>query len=374
MLAVSATPSDPPVRVFVDASCLKQNQGGVRSYVLGLIGGLADRDDVLLTVATPHPSDLDGLAVNVVPLSKAVESPFVRALWRELWLPGLLRRSHARVVIIATHEHPVRSLDMPSVMVMYDLGPLVAPAHYGRTRWLRYLLTLPSATRRASAVVSISHATQRDLFGNVAVDRSKCRVIYSGAQALDTQVDVPSDIDGSFALYVGQLAPHKNVRTVVEAFGCDEPGLPDRFVVVGPHTPAEQAELQHFVEACGAEQRVVQLGFVSRERLAALYRDTVVGVLPSTHEGFGIPLLEAMRTGLPFVASDIPAHREVGGDDGVLYVSEIFSPTAWSTALRRASQDEELRASLGERGRARAERFSWRSLASDWRQLIDELA
>ncbi len=255
-------------------------------------------------------------------------------------------------------------------MVMHDLGPLVAPVFYGRTRWARYFLTLPIATRAATAIVSMSYATQNDLFANCRVDRTKCRVIETGTQPLPDPDGTMPPVDGDYVLYVGALLPHKNVETLIRAFAVDDGRLPRTLVLAGPHTLEEAREVAEWTVRYGlAKERVLQLGFVPAGTLSALYRQAALCVLPSLHEGFGAPLVEAMRLGVPFLASDIPAHREVGRD-GVAYVAEVLSPESLRDAIARVYHDEDLRQRLTTTGRERAQYYTWPRVAREWYDLL----
>lgn len=360
-------------RVLVDASCLKKEQGGVRSYTLGLAHALARRSELSVGIATPFPDDVDGGPIEIYPISVDVGPPLRRLLWREVGLRTLVRDNRFDVVVVPLHEQPLRALSIPTVMVMLDLGPLVAPALYGRTRWARYLLTLPHALKVASAIVSISNATYADLFANFHVDQDKCHVIEPGTKPLPEPDSTFSLVDGDFALYVGTLMPHKNIETLVRAFAADDGRLPSKLVLVGPHLAPEQTRVNEAARKCGLRsERLVQLGYVPASTLSALYRQASVCVLPSLHEGFGMPIIEAMRIGIPSLVSDIPPHREVARD-AARYVSELLSPNAWRDAIGEICHDAELREVLREQGRRRADYYTWERAGAEWARLLVSL-
>ena len=177
----------------------------------------------------------------------------------------------------------------------------------------------------------------------------------------------------AYFLYVGSLDPRKNVDTLVSAVIGAEPPLPAMLLVAGPNEGGTSAELNEHVARLGADDRVRHLGFVGPERLAALYRDASALVLPSLHEGFGLPVLEAMLSGTPVVTSDIPPVREVAGD-AALYVSQPLDADAWRTALARICADDELRTELAARGVAAGARFSWSEVGRQFTDLLQRVA
>ena len=156
----------------------------------------------------------------------------------------------------------------------------------------------------------------------------------------------------AFALYVGERGGYKNFRLALSALSM-LPGLELHCVGGGPLRPDE-------LRAAGpnVRYRVRHLGFVTDEQLNQAYNDALCLVYPSSHEGFGIPVLEAMRAGCPVVSIDCRAVREVGGD--ALTVAESATPEAMAEAIAHAVTPLH-RDRLSRRGRELAERFDWRT-------------
>jgi glycosyltransferase involved in cell wall biosynthesis len=115
---------------------------------------------------------------------------------------------------------------------------------------------------------------------------------------------------------------------------------------------------------------VEHLGFVSPQRLAELYAGAAALVLPSVDEGFGRPLLDAFARGVPAIASDIPALREVSGGAAHL-VAKPLDPAAWRAAIATVLDGET--SAMVERGRKRAEIYAWGAIARQWEQLLRSL-
>jgi peptidoglycan/xylan/chitin deacetylase (PgdA/CDA1 family) len=167
--------------------------------------------------------------------------------------------------------------------------------------------------------------------------------------------------------------PHKNVPTLVEGFA--RSGLANELdlVLAGPADEKARDDLERLSERLGVAERVKQLGFVSREQLAVAYRHATALALPSLIEGFGLPVLEAMRAGTPVVASGLPVLHEVAGD-AALFVDRPLDPDAWASAIRRLIEDDALRERLSRAGPERASAFSWERAAAGFAELIGELS
>jgi hypothetical protein len=158
-------------------------------------------------------------------------------------------------------------------------------------------------------------------------------------------------LDGPFVLSTGTLEPRKNLLRLIEA-------LPDGalLVVVGPRGWEDDRIVQH------ADDRVRFLGEVSDEELAGLYRLCTVFCYPSLYEGFGLPVLEALKAGAPVVTSNVSSLPEVAGD-AARYVDPGHGADREALRAPDAGRRERLR----ERGRAQAARFSWdRAAERSW--------
>lgn len=363
---------DRRLKVLVDATNLKPGQGGIRTYTIGLIQALAAQPELSLVVATSVDEVADLGPMELVRVSSRTQGVSARALWRERNLASLARSLRTDVVLSPVPELPLRKLPVPSVIVVHDVGPLVAPAFYSLPKKVRYQSFLPRACRAASAVVCVSQATLTGLYAATGTDPRRCEVIGEGPQLL-AGPDVGHGTEGRYLLYVGSLDPRKNVETLVAAVVGADPPLSAKLLIVGPNEGGTSSELNERVARLGASERVEHLGFVAPARLAALYRGASALVLPSLHEGFGLPVLEAMNSGTPVVASDIPPVREVAGD-AALYVSRSLDADAWRVALARICADDSLRAELSERGAAAALQFSWAQVGRRFSDLLHRIA
>lgn len=357
-----------PIRILVDASILKPNLGGIRTYTRSVVKALAREEGVELHVATSMPDDFAGLALDVLAVPLRTRSFVPRALWRDMSLANLVRTTRAQVVFVPCPELPLRPLPVPTAMMVYDVGPVVAPAYFTRAKHLRFALDLPRTCRAASTVVCVSNATLTALHGATATDPDKCVVIGGGPSGQTGDPQAWRAPGGRpYVLYVGSLLRHKNVSTLVRAFAHGPPGAYD-LVLAGPRTAAEAAALDSLVDRLDLRGRVRHLGWVDDGALAGLYAGALAVALPSLHEGYGLPALEAMAFGVPVVASDIPAVRETGGD-ALLYVPEPLRPGSWRRQLDAVTAPV-VRSDLGERGRRRAASHTWEGAADSYVSLF----
>jgi glycosyltransferase involved in cell wall biosynthesis len=172
--------------------------------------------------------------------------------------------------------------------------------------------------------------------------------------------------DRPFLLNVGLDWPHKNhelLLRVAAELGARGPDDSPVIVLVGHR---RSTRLQRSIAAAGLADRVVDVGPVSRAMLAAFYRRAAALVFPSKHEGFGLPLVEAMHYGLPILASDRSCIPEIVDGAGELLPAD--DDVAWANAIERLLAESAYREDLASRSRRAASRFTWQAT---WSRLDD---
>ena len=357
-------------RILVDAAVVKPNLGGLRTYIRSLVGALHERDDVALEIITSRPAEFEHVpTATIIDTPRTTQGFAARTVWREANLGRMARRARADVVLIPYPEMTLHRLAVPSVMVVHDVRAIVAPRYDTRGRRLRFAAALGAACRTATHVVCVSEFTHMGLDACVRIEPSRVSVIGEAGSAQITRVERSIVAPGTrpYAFYVGSLMPHKNVDTLVRAFALG--GLDLDLVLAGPATAAERHRLDGLIEQLGCRDRVRHLGWIDDTELGRRYGAATVVVIPSLHEGFGLPVIEAMQLGVPVVASDIPAFREVAGGHASL-VRHPLDPSSWRDALTTVGGTE---ADRVDKARSWASGMSWVDVADQFVKLFDEL-
>jgi len=245
---------------------------------------------------------------------------------------------------------------LPLVITVHDLVTSDLPAlHAGRARRMQEAQL--HGLERAAAVLTVSRAVADSLVDR-GVDADKIHVTPNGLTRLPEPAGNP--LGGEpFILVVGTLEPRKGHEVLINALAASGPA-------VGPAntspTPAGRAdELKRLARQLGIGERLRILGRVDDALLAGLYRDAKLLCMPSFGEGFGLPVLEAMAAGLPVLASDLPAIREVADDAAVLVAPGDVD--ALAAAIRDLIGDQQLTTRLRQNGHKRASAFTWDATA-----------
>jgi glycosyltransferase involved in cell wall biosynthesis len=325
--------------VVVDADVLGRQRTGDETYVRNLLRtlpGPAAEAGLRLAAVTRRP---DLVPTGVLAIELPGRSQELRMAWS---LPRALRRLGAALVH-TQYALPLRC-PCPAVVTVHDVS--FEDRLMGRRDRFVFRHVVPRAARGAARVLTVSERTKRDLVDLYGLAPDHVVVIPNGVDpAFGPNGDPPAETAGRpYALAVGAIQARKNQRAALEA--AREAGL--ELVVVGPTKDAGVADE---LRAGGARLE----GYVPTERLAALYRAAACLVQPSRHEGFGLPVVEAMASGTPVVTVADPALVEVAGDAAVVVPEESLAD-----GIRRALEQRDV---LVAAGLERARLFSWEAAA-----------
>ena len=279
------------------------------------------------------------------------------SFWRSCGIVSDLKRDGIELYHGLSGELPIgiRKSGIKSVVTIHDLIFLRHPEFYHWVDTKIYAWKFHQAIREADKIVAISECTKRDIMELGGVDESRISLIYqSYAPRFSTETDKNKldevrhlyQLPKRYMLSVGSIEARKNALLTVKAL----PHLPENlgFVMVGRHT-AYTDQLIEYAEKHGLSQRILILHGVPDEHLPALYALAETFVYPSRYEGFGIPIIEAIRCGLPVVACTGSCLEEAGGPD-CIYV-DPDDENAMASAIRQTlhgAEGREQRISLSQ--------------------------
>ena len=346
--------------------------GGMEIYARELIAALATgRPDLRLTAFVNLETAASGDSwaqvadVVTVPVHARNRVQWVRG--EQQLLPGLARKAGVDVLHSLASTAPI-SGRFRRVVTIHDLHYRVVPeAHFG-VRGLGMRVLVPLAAHRSHRIIAISQSTAADIRRYLRVPPSRVDVIPEGVGASPAGDPEPEAAlrerhglgDRAVALSVSAKRPHKNLMALLEAVAVMPAQRRPVLVIPGYATPHEQ-QLRAHAQALGIGDDVRFLGWVSGAELEGLYALASVFVFPSLYEGFGLPVLEAMRRGVPVACSNRSSLPEVAGDAALLFDPE--DPRAITAAIERLLRDPAEAQRLRSAGREQAARFTWAATA-----------
>jgi len=254
--------------------------------------------------------------------------------------------------------------DFKKVITVHDIIPSIRGWH-DRKDQIHFKVSTPIMLKIADMIIADSHKTKADLVEFYGIDEEKIRVVHLGVAL--TEGSPPGDgralerlgIKGPTILFVSNMKPVKNVETLIKAFGTVADRIPHQLVLVGMKPKYEKP--YELIKQFKLEDRVVFTGHISDDELAWLYKGSDMFVLPSTYEGFGLPVLEAMGYGVPVISSNAASLPEVVGDAGLLF--DPLDSEGLAQKMLEVAGSDSLRAQLRAKGFERIKQFSWKRTA-----------
>ena len=289
-----------------------------------------------------------------------------RILWEQFILPFHVKKERLDVLHSPGFTAPL-FCPCPSVVTFLDTIYLEFPETFpSGARWAMKFLADRSASR-SRAVIALSHYSRDQIIWSLDVAPDQVDVIHM-APGLETGKARPRleantvlnryGIKYPYILAVSAAHPHKNLVRLIEAYYLSrQEGVDHDLVLMGVKHRRYFQMVRNTVKRLDLEDKVVFTGWVPEEEKAAVYSGADLLVYPSLLEGFGLPVVEAMRLGVPVACSDVPSLQEAAGD-----AARFFNPHSVeeiAAAIKDCLRDDDLRRHLIARGRSQAGKFSW---------------
>jgi glycosyltransferase involved in cell wall biosynthesis len=359
----------PRPLIAFDASSVPAQPAGAGRYSLSLVRALVrvDTEHDYVVYARSHSlPELQDLGPSCTIVDLGQLSRARRYLWEQTSLPLDLRRRGARLLHSPHHTTPLLA-PCPRVVTVHDVTFFLIPERYPLTRRLFFQVATWLSARRAKAILVPSNSAADDLRVVLHPPQERVNVTPEGVeasfqpasadtcQALRERYGLPE----GYLLSLGTLEPGKNRAILLQALQrLVEAGRDVLLAVAGQAGWGREAT---DANASGLIGRVHHLGYVPQADLPALYSGATAFVFPSLHEGFGLPVLEAMACGTPVVTSDRSSLPEVAGEAALLV--DPTDADAIAAAIARILDEPPLAALLRQAGLERAAAFSWDACA-----------
>jgi glycosyltransferase involved in cell wall biosynthesis len=364
--------SEGPSRLKVALAAVTGTQGGPRTYAVCLLRALvelgADDEYTLVSEEKDAVPELRGIGRIRVP----VPAKSVRPLVDATLLPWKMRRAGFDV-FHGTKQTLPAGMSGALVVTVHDLAPAIFPETFPRGAGAYLRRSTAAAVRRADVVIADSETTARDLREMLGAPPERIRVIPLGVEprffgphdpARVAAVRAKHRLPADYVASIGTIQPRKNLDVVLDAMellgkrGKKTPPL----VVVG-RTGWMSDDV---VRRAKSSPSVIHLGEVPEDDLPSLYAGATLFVSPSSYEGFGLAVAEAMAAGVAVIGGAGSASDEVVGDAGVLVKPRDVD--ALVDAMDALLADDARRAALAAAGRARVARFTWEATARATRE------
>jgi len=325
------------------------------------------------------PEVIFGDNVTPVVLPPPTRHPLLWYLWFEWRIPAFLKKSKADLFLSTDGFLSLRT-DTPEVAVIHDINFEHRPDDLPWMVRKYYRYFFPRFARKAARIVTVSEYSRRDIINYYDVAEETVDLAYNGVNERYHPIpqqkieEVRAEYTGGapYFIFVGSLHPRKNITNLLKAFQLfrDEYRGDYKLVVVGEKFFLTGA-MEEQLEKMKNKSDVIFTGRLSPDQLNNVLGAAFAMTFVPYFEGFGIPVVEAMRCGIPVIASKVTSLPEIAGDAAIFVSPE--SPGSIRDGMTRIIKQKGLRQELIDKGRERSEQFNWDHTAERLWQSIQQV-
>jgi len=343
------------MRVAIDIQTMLGQPTGFGFYVSNLVRALQKKSG----------SDLE--LVLIKPGNENDFSTPQRFIWDQFTFPRKAREQKIDLI-----HQPCFSVPLfykgPVVVTIHDIISILFPQTIKFASWIFYSKWRPFSYRKAKRIITISESTKKDIIRVLNIPEEKIRVIplsYDerylskiNANGIN-KIKKKYSLTDNYILHVGTLEPRKNLEFLIDVFSQVIKIINDQTLslVIAGKKGWYYEGLFSLVKKLGLDKRIIFTGYISEQDKAAIYQGAKLFVFPSIYEGFGLPPLEAMASGVPVISSNTSSMGEVVGEAGILI--SPYNKTKWIKELSRTLQDEKLMEEMKQKNLQQIKKFSW---------------
>ncbi|MEI6055493.1 MAG: glycosyltransferase family 1 protein [Lentisphaerota bacterium] len=320
-----------PMLIAIEATLAQHTLTGMGQYVINLIKGLSevagDNYKFLLLHSNKEWSGPD-FGENFIPVSYHFFRQSVAIRFR---LNTILKKHNATIFHSTCTTGAPPHASVPIITTVHDIYPLIYPEKCTKTQSLFFKLLFNWALKSSAHFITVSNFTANELSMTAKIPANKITTTHLAPCIVNGVANSVKKGSGDYFLCVGALDPRKGQLDLIDGYKNAvhlNPDLP-RLLFVGPDRGYAKLLCER-IDTVNLKNKIQWLPFVDDQTLKKLFSSAVAFVFPSTYEGFGIPLLEAMCYGVPILCSDIPVFREIGGAYPIYIQPEA---SAWAHGL-----------------------------------------
>lgn len=354
-----------PLRIGVNALYLiPGGVGGTEIYLRNLLDAMAARPGAYEFVVFLNEESGRSIVparpwvYNIQTGVEATSRP-ARIIFEQFRLPALCREANIDVLFNPGFTSPVFT-SIPSLTAIHDLQHHHHPEYFKPTDLIAWRLLVWASAKHSRQILTISEASREDIHNVYGVPRERIHIAEPGVEPEFFRLNPKGE--EPLILCVSTLHPHKNIERLIDAFALFRRNRPEYKLILAGLRGFHADAIERRLHLRGVQQQTTITGWIPREKLIDLYTRARFAVFPSTFEGFGMPVVEAMAAGLPLITSNISPMKDTAGDTALLFPPD--STEALAAAMEHYAADPALRANQAARARQRAQQYTWHRAAA----------
>jgi len=373
-------------RIGIDARVIERRMSGIGRYLLGLLEHLLkiDKKNQYFLFCYKDLPKFKKIGYNIIATGKTLPLPqkIYNLYWLNFILPSLLKKYKIDIFFSPNPYLPYGKIPSRAVFTIHDLAHKIEKKYKDFIYRIFYLNFLSErSARRADLILTVSENSKKDILKYYAnlVSKDKVKVIYPAADEkfkvreltieqiknLREKYNLPE----RFVLYVGRIETRKNIIGILKIGDfLKKKGEDIKIVLVGEGGYSGYEKLKREIEK---RNNVYHLENVNEKDLPYIYNLSKIFLFPSFYEGFGLPVLEAMQSGVPVLASNTSSLKEVVGDGGIMHNPTDYE--AFAKDIIRLLKDNKFYEKIRKKGISQAKKFSWEKSTKELVKIFNEL-
>ncbi|MFL5809620.1 MAG: glycosyltransferase family 4 protein [Flavisolibacter sp.] len=326
----------------------------------------------------PYKSDFT-FSSNIHPIviGPPARIPLLWKFWFDYRVPAILKKTHADIFVSPDGFCSLRT-KTPQLLVVHDLGFLHQPGAYKNSHQRFFRRYVSKFLNKATNVATVSEFSRKDIMHQYKLPAEKISVVYNGVNEIFQPLSFDEQAkqknlytEGKeFFIYVGAIQPRKNLVSLLKAFSVFKKRQQTnmKLILVG-RLAWKNDEFLNLLNTYKYKADVIMTGYLEQKKVADLMASAYALVYPSLFEGFGIPVLEAMRSNTPVLTSKDSSMEEIA-EDAALYFNPVDHQEI-ADQMMLIYKDENLRKLMIERGKMITAKYSWERTAALLWQCIE---
>lgn len=355
------------MKIAIDVQTTLGQPTGFGFYVSNLVNYLQKQN-------TPHTFEL------IEPQSSQDFSTPQRLIWDQFRFPAIAKNKKVDLIHQPCFSAPF-SFSGPVVITIHDIISLLFPENIPFASRMFYSKWMPFSYSKATKIITISESTKNDIVRVLRIPEEKITVI---PLAVDDKFRKPAknnevkevakkyNIKNDYILHIGTLEPRKNLGFLIDVFSevIQSTTSRDLSLVITGKKGWYYEDLFDKVRKLNLEGKVIFTGYIDEADKPALYKGAKIFAFPSIYEGFGLPPLEAMASGIPVISSNTSSMGEVVGEAGILLSPK--DQKEWVKAIRKVNETPQLRLEMVGKNKEQVRKFSWEKTAQKTIEVYEE--
>jgi len=352
--------------IGIDASrAVKKEKTGTEYYSQEIIHHILNLspDDKFILYA-PYLPDENNLLSKLPKNAEWKIMPFPR-LWSQIRFSWELFFAQEKPYVIFEPAHTIPFFARGRMVVtIHDLGFMSRPDLYPLLERLYLKLTMRYSAKRANKIIAYSEFTKSDLVKYFHIKPEKINVIHLSIDKNKFNLEkpemkLPEDIRYPYIFYIGRLEVKKNIINLLKSFEIALKSNPNLSLVLSGKWGFGKEKIENFIQSFppSIKEKIITTGYIEDKKYLAILKNSAILSLVTNYEGFGIPVLEAMASGIPVVCSNNSALPEIAGDSALLV--DPNKPEEIAQAFVKATLNPEFKHNLINKGLKNCQRFDW---------------